>query len=364
MKVKLDLDAFWNENAASSGKPFSTDKPRCPVALPVDDHWLLEEMQVPSTVRYYRDAEYRAQVNKACNDRLEEAIGVRRFPEDVGSRPPLRIEEVFGSHQELTEGGTPWLEPGVKSIEELRELVERVQKLSDRELEELVFADGRSVAAEALDAGRPKRMTPWSRGPATIATSVMGTTEYLYAIVDYPAVMEQFYECLTTTLIRYQRLMERRRNVSFTGYAWLDDNCCLVSPELYERFCLPMMARVFAEFAPDPSAWRFQHSDSAMAHLLPILAMQRLHGVNLGPTLSVQEIRQHMPRTEIHGQVAPMTLRNGTLADVVAEVQRDFAGAGADGGLLITTAGSISAGTSLEAIRGLMWAVQEQTRYQ
>ena len=42
--------------------------------------------------------------------------------ETVQPKPILRIEEVFGSHFELTEGGTPWLEPAVQSIENLRGL--------------------------------------------------------------------------------------------------------------------------------------------------------------------------------------------------------------------------------------------------
>lgn len=364
MDVRLDLAHFWAENAASSGKPFRTDKPRAPISLALDDHWLLGEMQLPSTLPYYRDAEYRARVNRLCNDRVEEALGIRPFGEIPEPPPPLRIEQVFGCRIELTEGGTPWLEPGVTCIEELRSLLDRIERAGDADLREMVFADGRTVRRRAPNAdGSPRVTGAASRGPATIGTSVCGTTQYLFWLVDYPADMERFYEVLAHTLIRYHRIIEREAGMVYRGYAWLDDNCALLSPPMYEHFCMPAMRRVFAEFAPRPEDRRYQHSDSAMGHLLPLLARLDFHAVNLGPTISAAEIRRHMPRTEIHGQIAPNTLRNGTLEDVAAEVKRDFAAVGADGGLLITTAGSISCGTTLGSIRAFMWAVQEHARY-
>jgi hypothetical protein len=93
------------------------------------------------------------------------------------------------------------------------------------------------------------------------------------------------------------------------------------------------------------------------------MARYEFHSVNLGPLIPASLIRQHMPRTVIHGEVAPNTLRDKDLDAVAAEVKRDFAAVGADGGLVVTTCGSISAGTSLESIRGLMWAVREFCRY-
>ena len=44
-------------------------------------------------------------------------------------------------------------------------------------------------------------------------------------------------------------------------------------------------------------------------------------------------------------------------------VRSDFEKAGATGGLVITTAGSLAAGTTIDRMRWLMWCVQEETRY-
>ena len=48
--------------------------------------------------------------------------------------------------------------------------------------------------------------------------------------------------------------------------------------------------------APAPGDYRYQHSDSAMGHLLPLLADFDLTGCNFGPTVTVREIRKYMPR--------------------------------------------------------------------
>ena len=364
MNITLDLPRFWAENQASTGHPFRTDKPRAPISLPVDDHWLLEEMEVPSTVRYYREAAYRAAVNRQCNDRCAAAIGRRPFAENVAPPGILRIEEVLGAKTELTEGGTPWLEPAVHTIEELRAHLDRLAALDDRQLRARMFRNGGLIerAQPNPDGSRPVQRG-FSRGPATIATSVLGTTELMFWLLDYPAEVGRFFELLADILIRYQQIVAAERGVCFRGYQVNDDNCALYSPALYEQFCLPAMRRIFDTFCPAPTDYRYQHSDSEMTHLLPILARLNFHGVNLGPTLPVEVIRAHLPRTEIHGQVAPFTLRNRPVAEIVAEVRRDFAGAGGDGGLLVTTAGSIAAGTKFEAIRAFMWAVQEYCRY-
>lgn len=359
MDVELDLARFWEENRLSSGKPFRTDKPRAPIALPLDDHWLIEEMALPSTVRYYEDKAYQAQVNRECNDRCQEALGTRPFPEEVAGPPLLRIEELMGSRLTVVEGGTPWLEPGPATLEEMHARLDFVESLTEDGLRELLCSKGGAFAREP----KTREACACSRGPATIATSVLGSMNALYWIVDHPEDMQRFFRVLGDAIVRYHRLFERETNVRYRGYYWLDDNCCLYSPDLYERFCYPVMKRVMAEFAPRPEDYRFQHSDSEMRHLLPFLADYRLHGVNLGPTIPASVIREALPDAVIHGQVAPMTLRNGSFEAVVAEVRRDFEAVGADGGLVLTTAGSISAGTSLQSIRWFMWAVQEHCRY-
>ena len=265
----------------------------------------------------------------------------------------------MGSRYELIEGGTPWLEPGSDSLAEMHAKLDEIESTNDEAFLKQVTSKGGSFSRNL----ETQQSSAGSRGPATMATSILGTMNTMYWIVDHPDDMDRFFRILGDTIIRYHRLIERESNVKFVGYSWLDDNCCLYSPDLYERYCVPVMTRVMNEFAPNPEDYRYQHSDSEMRHLLPYLAQYGLKGVNLGPTMPAELIRQALPKAVIQGQIAPMTLRNKGFDAIVVEVKRDFAAVGADGGLVLTTAGSISAGTSLESIRQLMWAVQTYCRY-
>lgn len=357
MADSLDLVRFWAENAICLARPFRTDKPRPGLTLGFDEHWLFEELGVPSTVRYYRDPAYRVEANRTANDRIEAMIGLRPFDERPPKTPPLRIEEVFGSRQDILEGGTPWLEPTLFTPDDLAHKLDEIEALSDEGLLSLTLSNGATLEPS------PGQRVAWSRGPTTIGTSVLGTTEFLETMLDEPVLMARFYDVLATTLIRYHRVLAAAQGAEIRGFAWLDDNCALLSPSLYERYAYPAMQRVFDAFCVTEEDTRFQHSDSAMEHLLPILSRYRLHGANFGPTVPAASIRAAMPRTVIHGQLAPFTLRNGGREAVRAEVLRDFRAVGGDGGLVVTTAGSIAAGTRLEAIRELMTIVETECRY-
>ncbi len=65
----------------------------------------------------------------------------------------------------------------------------------------------------------------------------------------------------------------------------------------------------------------------------------------------------------IHGQMPPMLLRNGQLEEIRQRVVADFTKAGASGGLNVTTAGSLAAGTGVGRMRWFMQIVQTECRY-
>ncbi|MBP7401006.1 MAG: uroporphyrinogen III decarboxylase, partial [Clostridia bacterium] len=133
----------------------------------------------------------------------------------------------------------------------------------------------------------------------------------------------------------------------------------------YEMFGYPVLKNVFERFSPDPDDKRYQHSDSAMGHLLPILGRLDFNGVNFGPTVMADEIRRYMPRARIDGCIAPFTFMRNEEDNLIAEVRRDCDRIRATGtrGLNISTAGSINDGSLLSSMRVVMAAIQEYGRY-
>jgi hypothetical protein len=59
----------------------------------------------------------------------------------------------------------------------------------------------------------------------------------------------------------------------------------------------------------------------------------------------------------------PMLLRDGSPDAIRDRVIADFEKAGASGGLNVTTAGSLAAGTGVGRMRWMMQVVQQHTRY-
>jgi uroporphyrinogen decarboxylase len=365
MAVDMDVHAFWQENAKCL-EPFTTDKPRVPLTLMLDDHFILGEMALPSTVRYFEDLEYRLQIRRSCNDRLEAQLGKRFYPEQVMHRFKGDFEVFLGATREIREGVTPWIEPcGVQDVDGLKRWIDWAYKV---DVKASAIPEGWRQDKARFEAATGVELCLagyGNTGPATMACNLLGTTNVCLFMMDAPDVMREFFAVLVERYVEYYKVvsLENLGHIPREGFAINDDNCFLFPPVQYEALCAPFLARLFAEFAPEPHHRRRQHSDSAMGHLMPILSDLGVNEVNLGPTIHPLEIRKAMPRAVIHGQLPPFTLRNGTAQEIIDTVRRDIDCVGGDGGLVESPAGVVPIGTPLENIRTYMWAVQEYGRY-
>lgn len=369
----VDLERFWRDNEASLDKPFSTDKPQVPMTLTTTEGCIWQELGIEPDPRYYEDPEVHIRFNKLYNDKAEEIVG-RRILRETFVPPehqlprPLRIEEIFGSEIRTVPGseeidGADWV---VESIHSVRELEERMEYVQSLKLEDIVFPPGFFPALQRLRTqyGEDPKLGMSIRGPVTAAMSLCGVENVIYWLMDEPEVMERFRDLLAEKIIELCTLLRRATDAPMTGFGFNDDNCAMLNPPLYERFGLPILERVFSVFSPKEEDWRFQHSDSEMTHLLPLLARVHLHGANFGPTVRPEAIRKAMPRTVIYGQLPPFTFSRGTPEEIAEAVRRDIEAVGADGGLVVTTAGSVNPGSKLAGLRAAMYAIQTWGRYQ
>lgn len=355
------LRAFWEENAQCEGKPFRTDKPRAPVSMHFDDHFLMGLTRY-SVVRYHADAAYQEEVHRRANDLLERELGRRFYPEAVCGAHPRRIEFVFGAWYEIHEGSTPWLATSVRTIDDVRRLIDHV---AARPIDERILPDGWEAELRRFEQRTGSRVQ-WGtggRGPVTVGTSVLGAENLCLWMVEEPDTIAEFYRLLAERYVQWARFLRGVTGVTDGGWWVTDDDSCLISRELYEQFCAPVLEALFREFAPGPNDRRYHHSDSAMGHLMPVLRRLGVNAVNLGPSIHPAQIRAALPEAVVEGQIPPFLLRNGTEEEIRACVRRDFEAAGLDGGLVCTPAGSYAEGTPFENLRAYLRAVQELTRY-
>ncbi|HNT75414.1 MAG TPA: uroporphyrinogen decarboxylase family protein [Anaerolineae bacterium] len=360
----LDVAAFWEENAQCQA--FTTDKPRCALSFSPDDHWIFEFVDVPSTLRYYHDTAYRNALHAQVNAIMQEYVGRAFFNEDSWENEPRRIENLFDCVFTYHEGGTPWLTAvnegdGPDDVAAFTRILDKAEATDIR-----AWALPAPFLAEweaRKTAGKP---LPWlgtgSRGPATIMTSILKPETVFYWIYDHPDMMHRFRDLLAEKMVEFNTFLREFSGNTGKGWWITDDNCALFNKKLYREYCFPVLQRVLEAMAPVP-ARRYQHSDSAMGHLLEMQYELGIRAVNYGPTVDAGLIRAKMPDAIIHGQLPPMLLRNGSPEEIRQHVISNFEKAGATGGLEITTAGSTPAGVGVGRMRWLMKVVQENCRY-
>jgi len=189
----------------------------------------------------------------------------------------------------------------------------------------------------------------------------------LFLIMDNDSLAERFRDTILRTMLEIARVLDEEAGdtpeTAPRGFNFADDNCALLNPEMYELFGLPVLKGMFDVYASHPGERRFQHSDSAMGHLLPLLAEAGLTAVNFGPTVMADEIDEHLPHTVIHGVLAPFTYSRHDELGMVCELMRDFMLTRERRGLVFATAGSVNNGSPLVGMRLMMATIQRHARY-
>jgi uroporphyrinogen decarboxylase len=355
----LDLDAFWSENEIC--QDFTPHKPRCALSLSPDDHWLFEFMDVSSTRRYYHDKAYRDELHREVNEVTQRYLGKTFFDEDTWAHSPKRIENLFGCEFTYTEGATPWLTPPTNDPDEFAKLLDQAEETDVAKW--ALPEEYRQEWKERRAAGRDLALLgAGSRGPATIMTSVLHPETVFYWIHDHAPLMRRFRDVLARQMVELNRVLRTFSGNTVPDWWITDDNSALFSPRLYREYCVPVLQQVLSAMAPGAGR-RFQHSDSSMGHLLDEQRALGINSVNYGPAVDAALIRAKMPDAVINGHMPPLLLRNGAADEIVERVVSDFGKAGATGGLIVTTAGSLAAGTGVGRIRWFMQAVQQHCRY-
>ena len=260
----LDVAAWWEENDRC--QTLSPDKPRCPASFSPDDHWIFEFMAVPSTLRYYQDTDYRNALHREVNAITREYVGRAFFDEDTWRTSPKRIENLFGSEFGYHEGSTPWLMPVTDDPDEFARVLDRAEATDLRTwaLPEDYLAEWEARKA----AGRPlPKLGTGSRGPATIMTSILKPEVLFLWFYDYPDLMRRFRDILAAKMVEFNTILREFSGNTEPGWWITDDNCALFNRKLYREYCYPVLEKVLAAMAPG-DARRYQHSDSAMGHLM------------------------------------------------------------------------------------------------
>ncbi len=373
--MSLDFNQFWiDDKEAHKDNCFNENASQIALGIKMSDEcvfWELQEEGFPwdNTMPTQR----RIELNKRYNDKSEKIVGKRLLREEFlpdDSKFPYvkRIGEVFGGIYKSEKEGGEWLYSHIKTPSALEAQLDIIDKM---DIESFMLPDNWDNKKKEIGEkyGITPRLSRWVRGPVTLATSIYGVENLVFLYFDARELFDRLSDTILKVILKMTEVSDKEAGYDETnrpgGFWFADDDCNLFTPEMYESFGYPILKSVFDQFSPNPGDTRFQHSDSAMEHLIPILSKVNLTGCNFGPTVTVDKIRAHMKTTRIDGCIAPFTFMNNDKEVIRKEVIRDFEMVKESGirGLNLSTAGSINNGSSLESMRYIMELIQNHCRY-
>ncbi len=372
--LPVDTEAFWKDDEeAHRENCFYEYAPQVALGIRMSPECVYAELGEEGDPWSPEPRDRRIQLNKLYNDKAEEIVGRRLlgevFPTEDEIFPSVRrIGEVFGGTYEHGYKTGEWLHSPVNTPDALEKMLDRIDRI---DLEDFMFPPNWESEKKRIfeTYGKKPKILRGIRGPVTLATSIYGQENLVFLHYDAPELFTRFSSTIGRVVLEMAKIMDAEAGYNEhdrpSGFSFADDECALLTPEMYEAFGYPILKRVFDYYSPNPGDRRFQHSDSAMEQIVPILGCLDLTGCNFGPTVLVENIRPHIPRARIDGCLAPFTFMNNNTDDIIAEVKRDCEMIKAHGtkGLNLSTAGSVNNGSSLESMRTVMWAIQQHGRY-
>lgn len=371
--LDLDIEQFWKDDElAHKENCFSKEAPQVALGIRMSDECVFAELGEEGQPWGHTPLDRRKELNKRYNEKALKIVGRKllreEFPNPDSNFPGVRgIGEVFAGKY-VFDGQTTWLKRTIDTPEDLEKRLDFIDKMDLRSF--ILPPNWESEKKRIYETyGKKPGLFGGIRGPVTLATSVFGIENLIFMIIDDPDLAIRFSNTIADVILKYVDIFIEEAGYTKDnfphGFAFNDDDCCLLTPDMYELFGYPILKKVFDKTAPLPNDYRYQHSDSAMGHLIPILARFNLTGCNFGPTVTVREIRKYMKNTRIDGQLAPFTFMRNNEEDIIAEVKRDCEMAKEDDlrGLNLSTAGSINNGSLLTSMRTVMAAIQNYGRY-
>lgn len=319
-----------------------------PAALIVDSPWIPGYLGI-STLDYITVPDIWLEANLRVEREFEDCIFLPGFWAEVGMAAE---PSAFGCRVSLYHDRTPVAHPLTDEIDDLAGL-DVPNPRTDGFLPVLLNLY-RRMERQVNDAGHVIKIVA-ARGPLTLATHLMGVTDFLLALKEQPDETHALLR-VTTTLVRQWLEAQAEVLSGVEGVLVLDDIAGFVSPEDYQEFAHPYLKEVYDAF---PGAVKMFHNDTdnpVSYRFIPDLGVQIFNFTHLQPIDKVRDLVG--PDLCLLGNVPPLgVMAKGTPGQVgeAAAACRALAG---DRGLLLSVGGGTSPGTPGANVAALVAAAQ------
>ena len=327
----------------AAGAEFETP----PVALIVDSPWIPGYLGI-STLDYLTVPEVWLRANLRVAADFPEVIFLPGFWVEMGMAAE---PSGFGGKVSFYPDKTPAVHPRGSSLDDLAGL-----SLPDPRADGLmpvILNYYRRLEPAIKDAGQTVKMVA-ARGPLTVATHLMGVTDFLLAVKLNPVEVHRLLRT-TTTLVRTWLEAQAEALSEVEGILVLDDIAGFLSPKDYLEFAHPYLKEVFDAF---PGVVKMFHNDTdnpVSYRYLPELGVQIFNFTHKQPIAKVRALVG--PDLCLLGNVPPLeVLAKGNRDEVLASARECLNNHPGRKGLILSAGGGTSPGTPGENVRALVEA--------
>ncbi len=320
-----------------------------PVALIIDSPWIPGHLGL-STLDYLTVPEVWLEANLQIEAEFSEAIFLPGFWVEMGMTAE---PSAFGCKVSFFPHKTPVAHPLAADIAQLDGLAPPDPETDG--LMPVILNYYRRLEPKVNDAGHLIQMVA-ARGPLTVATHLMGVTNFLLALKINPDEVHRLLKT-TTTLVRNWLEAQAAALKAVEGIMVLDDIAGFLSPKDYLAFAQPYLKEIFDAF---PRTVKIFHNDNDNSASYPYLRALGIHIFNFTHLQPLAKVRSLIgPDICLMGNVPPLdVLTKGTPAEVFNEARQCLSSHPAGKGLLLSAGGGVSPGTPGENIKALIAAAK------
>ncbi len=322
-----------------------------PVGFIADSPWLPGWYGI-KILDYFSNDELWLKANLKAIQEFPEVMFLPGFWSEFGM---CTEPSAFGARCRFPQNEFPHAHPVIKSPEEINALV-----IPEPETDGLLpFVLNRLKLAQPYieNAGHKIRFAV-ARGPLNIASFLMGTTEFLMAMLTSPELVETLMEKITAFLKNWLRL-QRDTFSTIDGIFLLDDIIGFIGEQEFCRFGLPYFKELFSA---DVSV-KFLHNDAQCRVSVPYLPEIGVNLFNMGFDVSLNDIKTWTNnQVTLLGNIPPRdVLANGKPEDVVKSVTELLDSLEDQTRVILSCGGGLPPGVSTENLKAFIETVKNYT---
>jgi uroporphyrinogen decarboxylase len=316
-----------------------------PVALIVDSPWIPGYLGI-SALDYLTVPEVWLDANLRVIREFPEILFLPGFWAEIGM---CAEPSAFGCKVSLFADRTPVAHPMVSGIEELDRL-SAPDPLADGFMPVLLNLY-RRMEPRVNDTGHVVKMVA-TRGPLTVATHLMGVSNFLLGMKLEAAATHRLLR-LTTTLVKDWLKAQAGALKEVEGILVLDDIAGFMSAKDYLEFAHPYLKEVFDAF---PGAVKMFHNDTDNPVSYKFLRDLGIHIFNFTHLQPLAKVRDLVgPEICLLGNVPPLeVLAQGTPEQVQRSARECLRQHPSRRGLILSAGGGTSPGTPGANIKALI----------